>query len=413
MKIAEQTLKDQLDLKELELNSLLEITQSVNNNLSEDSLYKIYNFILRANLNLRKLALYVKDETWSCKVNFGTRRDFRKVPLNTIFLDYKEISTLRDCDQCAPFDEFDTIIPVAHKDNVLAFVLVSGFKEGAFESQYGSTNINFLQALTNIIIVAIENKKLVRRQLIQEGYRRELEIARQVQTFLFPKELPSTDALKVEASYLPHHQVSGDYYDYIAIDDDKFLVCVADVSGKGVPAAILMSNFQASLRILIRQTTDLVKIINELNFQILRNANGENFITFFVAIYSKSEKTFTYVNGGHNPPILIDHRKHSIQLLEKGTTILGIFHPLPFLHVGEVKDLTEFLFFAYTDGLTETHNDKDEEFSVDKVKQILVDSQDQDLKTIHSQILSALDLHKGENMYNDDITMLSCKVSGV
>ncbi len=410
MKIVEQTLKDQLGLKELELNSLLEITQSVNNNLSEESLYKIYNFILRANLNIRKLALYVKDETWSCKVNFGTRMNFKKVPLNAIFLDYKDISTLRDCDQCAPFDEFDTIIPVAHKDNMLAFVLVSGFNEGAFDSQYGSTNINFLQALTNIIIVAIENKKLVRRQLIQEGYRKELEIARQVQTFLFPKVLPFTDSLKVEASYLPHHQVSGDYYDYIAIDDDKFLVCVADVSGKGVPAAILMSNFQASLRILIRQTTDLVKIINELNLQILRNANGENFITFFVAIYDQKERTMAYVNGGHNPPILIDNAQESIKLLEKGTTILGIFHPLPFLHVGKVKDLSDFLFFAYTDGLTETHNDRDEEFSVEKIKEILVGSQDQDLKAIHQQILSALDLHKGKNMYKDDITMLSCKV---
>lgn len=411
MKIAEQTLKDQLELKELELNSLLEITQSVNNNLPEESLYKIYNFILRANLNIRKLALYVKDETWSCKVNFGTRRDFKKVPLNTIFLGYKEISTLRDCDQCAPFDEFDTIIPVAHKDNMLAFVLVSGFNEEAFESQYGSTNINFLQALTNIIIVAIENKKLVRRQLLQEGYRKELEIARQVQKFLFPKTLPSTDTLKVEASYLPHHQVSGDYYDYIAIDDDKFLMCVADVSGKGVPAAILMSNFQASLRILIRQTTNLVKIINELNLQILKNANGENFITFFVAIYNKAEKAMTYVNAGHNPPMLIDNTRKTVKLLEKGTTILGTFHPLPFLRVGKIKNLTDFLFFAYTDGLTETHNDKDEEFSLERVKQILVDSENQDLKAIHKQILSDLDLHKGENMYRDDITMLSCKVS--
>lgn len=410
MKIAEQTLKDQLELKELELNSLLEITQSVNNNLPEDSLYKIYNFTLRANLNIRKLALYVKDDVWSCKVNFGTRIDFKKVQLNAMFLDYKDISTLRDCDQCAPFDEFDTIIPVAHKDNMLAFVLVSGFNEGAFESQYGSTNLNFLQALTNIIIVAIENKKLVRRQLIQEGFRKELEIARQVQTFLFPKTLPSTDSLKVEASYLPHHQVSGDYYDYIAIDDDKFLVCVADVSGKGVPAAILMSNFQASLRILIRQTTDLVKIINELNFQILKNANGENFITFFVAIFNKKERTLTYVNGGHNPPILIDNKEKSLQLLEKGTTILGIFHPLPFLHVGEVKDLSDFLFFAYTDGLTETHNDKEEEFSVEKIKEILVDSKEQNLKAIHKKILTALDIHKGENAYTDDITMLSCKV---
>lgn len=410
MKIEAQTFKDQFELKELELNSLLEITQSVNNNLPEESLYKIYNFILRANLNISKLALYVKDDSWNCKVNFGTKKDFRKVPLNELFLEYKEISGLKDCDQCAPFDEFDTIIPVAHKDNMLAFVLVSGFNEEVFNGQFSGTNTNFLQALTNIIIVAIENKKLVRRQLLQEGYRKELEIAREVQKFLFPKQLPFSKELKVEASYLPHHQVSGDYYDYIAIDEDKFLVCVADVSGKGVPAAILMSNFQASLRILIRQTTNLIKITNELNLQILKNANGENFITSFIAIYNKKEKVLSYVNAGHNPPILINNETNKMTLLEKGTTILGSFDPLPFLRVGRIKAISRFLFFAYTDGLTETINDKEEEFSLERIKQILIDSNNQDLKGIHKQILFSLDQYRGDNAYRDDITMLSCKV---
>lgn len=405
-----QALKDQFELKELELNSLLEITQSINNNLPEDSLYKIYNFILRANLNIRKLALYVKDDSWSCKVNFGTKRDFRKVGLNKIFLEYREITGLEDCEECAPFEEFDTIIPVTHKDEMLAFVLVSGFKDGEISQQLGGTNTNFLQALTNIIIVAIENKKLARRQLLQEGYRRELEIAREVQKFLFPKTLPFTGELKVEASYLPHHQVSGDYYDYIPIDEDQFLLCVADVSGKGVPAAILMSNFQASLRILVRQTTNLKKIINELNFQILKNANGENFITFFVAIYHKREKLFHYVNAGHNPPILFNNETNKITLLEKGTTILGSFQPLPFLKVGKISDLRKFLFFAYTDGLIETVNDKEEEFSMESVKEILEANEQQDLKQIHKKILSSLDQHKGAQGYRDDITMLSCRV---
>ena len=409
MSMEVQTLKDQFELKELELNALLEITQAINNNLPEESLYKIYNFTLRANLNIKKLALFVKDETWSCKVNFGTKTNCLELEINKEFLKYREISGLENCDQCSPFEEFDTIIPVAHKDEMLAIVLLSGFKGGdAFHS--GSTNTNFLQALTNIIIVAIENKKLARRQLRQEGYRKELEIAREVQKFLFPKKLPQTKALKVEASYLPHHQVSGDYYDYIAIDENKFLVCVADVSGKGVPAAILMSNFQASLRILVRQTTDLKKIIRELNLQILENANGENFITFFIAIYDKSKKLISYVNAGHNPPILLEQSNGSLSLLEKGTTILGSFHPLPFLKVGEVEAISSFLFFAYTDGLIETVNNNGEEFSLQRVEEILVEDQGKSLQEIHRNILSALDIHKQDNEYRDDITMLSCQV---
>ncbi len=405
------TLKDKFELKELELNSLLEITQSINNNLPEESLYKIYNFILRANLNIKKLALFVKDEAWSCKVNFGTLADFSNVTLNKAVLNYRQISALKECDGCAPFEEFDTIIPVAHKNEMLAFVFVSGFKEGETPIANGDEpHTNFLQALTNIIIVAIENKKLARHQLIQEGFRKELEIAREVQKFLFPKTLPFNDDLKVEASYLPHHQVSGDYYDYIAINDEEFLLCVADVSGKGMPAAILMSNFQASLRIMVRQTTSLRKIIHELNLQILDNANGENFITFFVAIYNKTTKTLNYVNAGHNPPVLFNYGQEETVLLEKGTTILGSFHPLPFLRVGKVDNLNSFLFFAYTDGLIETVNNKGEEFSLERVQEILQNSDQSDLKEIHRTILSSLDKFKGKNAYRDDITMLSCRV---
>ena len=113
------------------------------------------------------------------------------------------------------------------------------------------------------------------------------------------------------------------------------MLCIADVSGKGVPAALLMSNFQAALRTMIRHSTDLKEIVTELNHQTARNARGENFITFFIARVDRKKKEVWYVNAGHNPPIMIlDASKP--QLLELGTTILGSFEPLPFLRVGKV-----------------------------------------------------------------------------
>lgn len=401
-----QTLKDQFELKELELNALLEITQAINNNLPENSLYKIYNFTLRASLNIKKLALYVLDEKWECKVNFGTEYDFQSISLNKDFLSYNSISHIA-LEENSPFKEFDIIIPVLHKDKVLAFVFVGGFnnKDGINSAD---ANTNFIQALSNIIIVAIENKKLARQQLRQEGYRKELEIARDVQQFLFPKELPNTPELQIHASYLPHHEVSGDYYDYIPIDENQFLLCIADVSGKGVPAAILMSNFQASLRTLVRQTTDLTKIINELNYQTVQSANGEHFITFFVAIYDRQEKVLHYVNSGHNPPILCNN-KSGLQLLETGSTILGSFHPLPFLNVGVVKNLEQFFFFAYTDGLVETVNNNDEEFSLGRLKLFLYEHSVDELDDVHNNMLEELNLFKENRNFKDDITFLSCR----
>lgn len=408
--MTDRTLKSKFDIRELELNALLEVTQAINDNVPESSLYKIYNFILRSNLNIRKLALFVLDETWKCKVNFGTVTDFFSVVLPEAVLSVNEI---RHIDNQLPelFQEFSLIVPVAHKKVNIAMVFIGGLnkEDHAFEDEDG---VKFIQALSNIILVAMENKKLARKELDQQAFRKELEIASTVQQFLFPEKLPNTAVLKMEASYLPHDRVGGDYYDYIPINKNQFLMCVADVSGKGIPAALMMSNFQASLRTLLRQTPNLKDIVEALNFQVMENAKGEKFITFFGAIYDISLRTLVYVNSGHNPPILCVQDK-GVQVLEEGSTVLGAMHPLPFLNEGFISNLDDFLLFCYTDGLTETTNEQNKEYGSKALydyfqkKETLMKS----LQTIHQDIIVSLDHFKGTNGYHDDITMLSCRVS--
>lgn len=405
----QEYLRKQFEIKELELNALLEITQAINSNLPEESLYKIYNFTLRSNLNITKLALFVLDEDWACKVHYGTKHHYGKIKLLPELKTIQDITHLRDLSNCE-FTEFDIVIPVTHKTTTLALVFVGGLEKDdvRYESEDG---IRFIQALSNIIIVAIENKKLARKQLEQEAFRKELEIASDVQQFLFPETLPNTDRLKLEASYLPHDRVGGDYYDYIPINKNQFLICVADVSGKGIPAALMMSNFQASLRTLVRLTPNLTDIIEALNFQVLENTKGEKFITFFAAIYDIHLRTMIYVNAGHNPPLLWD-KKHGIRMLEDGSTVLGAMHPLPFLNEGFVTDLDDFLIFCYTDGLTETVNEEGVQFGVETLVDYFnkPETYTKDLSTIHQDLIVALDTFKGKNGYNDDITMLSCRV---
>jgi sigma-B regulation protein RsbU (phosphoserine phosphatase) len=405
--IKEETdLRANLERKELELNALLEITQSINNNVPEDSLYKIFNFTLRSNLNIKKLALFVLDDVWNCKVNFGSKNNFHKLKLDDKFKLIKNIHRLDEFDKC-DFHEFDLVIPVSHKSETLALVFVGGLTSN--NQNNPDDGIKFIQALSNIIIVAIENKKLARKQLQQEAFRKELEIASDVQQFLFPEKLPYTERLKIEASYLPHDRVGGDYYDYIPINKNQFLICVADVSGKGIPAALMMSNFQASLRTLLRQTPNLKEIVEALNYQVMENTKGEKFITFFGAIYDISLKTMVYVNAGHNPPILVD-RKNGIRLLEDGSTVLGAMNPLPFLNEGFLTDLEDFTLFAFTDGLTETVNEEGQEFGLQSLLNYFEKNNTRDLRTIHQDIIVALDGFKGRNGYRDDITMLSCRV---
>jgi sigma-B regulation protein RsbU (phosphoserine phosphatase) len=407
--MSELTLKNKYEIKELELNALLEVTEAINSNVPEESLYKIYNFTLRSNLSIRKLALFVLDEKWNCKVNFGTTTNFFGVDLPDYFKTLNGISSLKP-NENSEFAEFDIVIPVAHKRNNLAIAFVGGIyqDESRFESEDA---LRFIQALSNIIIVAIENKKLARKQLEQEALRKELEIASDVQQFLFPERLPYTDMLKLEASYLPHDRIGGDYYDFVPINKNQFLICVADVSGKGIPAALMMSNFQASLRTLLRQTPNLTDIIEALNYQVLENAKGEKFITFFAAIYDLHLKTMVYVNAGHNPPLLVD-KKNGLRFLEEGSTVLGALHPLPFINEGFITGLDDFLLFCYTDGLTETLNEAGDEYGQESLVKYFQreDVLERDLKTIHQDLIVALDCFKGRNSYHDDITMLSCRV---
>lgn len=405
-------IKNQYELRELELNSLLEVTQAINNNLPEESLYKIYNFTLRANLDIKKLALYVfneQDGIWECKANFGTQTNFTDHLLNEYFLSVNDILHIKDLENTGIFEEFDIAMPVSHKDRMLALVFINGLHR-EIDGQPTEISTTFIQALSNIIIVAIENKKLARQQLAQEAMRKEMEIAQQVQQFLFPKDLPHQKGLQVEASYVPHHSVGGDYYDFLQLTPHHFLICIADVSGKGVPAALLMSNFQAALRTIVRQTMNLKEIVSELNYQVEQSASGENFITFFVAIYDQQEHTLRYINAGHIPPVLIDTDKKP-HLLDQGTVILGSFHPLPFLREGIIKDLDNFSFFAYTDGLTETFNEKEEEFGLERLQQYLVKNSCRDLKEIHHNLFKELNNFHGTQEYHDDITFLSLKVN--
>ena len=393
--------KKKYTLKQMELNSLLEITQAINNNMAEDKLYKIYEFTIRANLNISQLLLIVKeDEDWDQKVLFGVKS------MEDIFLDktYLEINEVTAIKNPCTLGGFEWAIPVKHKKNMLAVVLVAQPNGNQIE-----LNSTFLQAISNLIIVAIENKRLARNRLAEESFRKELEIAKGVQKLLFPKNLPNGSRLKMQASYLPHHSIGGDYYDYIPINSNQFLICIADVSGKGIPAAIMMSNFQAALRTLLRQTSNLTEIVEALNFQIMENAKGDQFITFFGAIYDHQLNTLVYVNSGHNPPLLVNHKGEFMELTD-GSTVLGAFDELPFINEGFIDNMDGFTLFAYTDGLTETENPNGEELGSESIVEYIKANYQKPLPKIHQDLLEMVDDFRVAVPYRDDITMLSCKV---
>lgn len=381
------------DSRDLQLNALLGITQAINSNVAEEDLFKIYKFSLLGDLRIKKLALFVREnDKWINKVHYGCETNWTEVELDNQF---DQIKTATEVDKKS-FPDFKYVEPILHKEQLLGLLFIDDNEDSTF-----------VKALTNIIIVASENKRFARERLDQEAFQKELEIATKVQNFLFPDTLPNSPELAIEATYLPHHNVGGDYYDYVKLSDSRFIICVADVSGKGVPAALLMSNFQATLRVLVRRTENLEEIVHELNKSTVLTGNGEHFITFFIGLYDFKTKEFQYINCGHNP-LYIVHKKQLISMND-GTTVLGMFDPLPFIETAYVSNLSEFLFFGFTDGLTETFSEEDEPFGEERLEQMIMNVKD--LSYLHKSLLQELDAFRGSNPYGDDITMLSCKVN--
>ncbi len=399
------SLEEQLQMKELELNALFETIRAINENASEADLYKIYRFILRSNTNFSKLALYVQELDWECKTYFGTEHDYQQIPLPRSVLEFTEMADLDIAKDLQYFHEFDKVIPVKHKSTVLAYVFLGIAEE---LDNHDKLDLAFINALSNIIIVAVENKKFARREQQQKEYNRQLDIAKNVQNLLFPKKLPRDASFMVEASYLPHHTIGGDYYDFLELSEDLRMLCIADVSGKGIPAAILMSNFQAGLRVLSQKSNNLEEIVTGLNQLIIQNSQGENFITAFFLLYNLKKKSIQYVNAGHNPPFLFHLGK--VERLQEGTTVLGSFPELPFIETGVLHGLTKFLLFCFTDGFTETYNEQGEEFGEDDLQEFISNNLDLPPKTMHTKLIALLNTFKGRNAYADDITLLSMHV---
>ena len=238
--------------------------------------------------------------------------------------------------------------------------------------------------------------------------KRELELASIMQNMLFPTGLPQNDKIDSAAFYLPHRQVGGDYYDYVEINDNEFAFCVADVSGKGVAAAFVMSNFQAQLRILLKHTSSLTELVKELNVNVMASAKGEKFITLFVAKYNLVTRKLNYINAAHNPPILL--HDGNVTTLNEGCIGLGMFDEISDIESAEITIEPNTKIVCYTDGLTELENGAGEEFGVENLKDVVLANRNEGMQSLNRAIMDAVDLYKGKKPYVDDIALLSLKI---
>ena len=400
----EELLRQLLRQNQLELNSLLEVSQAINDNLPSEALFKIYEFILTDQLKVENLLVLANEGVWNVFCNYGgTYIDVSEQLIKDLSA-FKKITNIND--QNLPFfGQFEILLPVYHKDYPLAYIFIGKIKSTGFDSFMDK--LKFIQTITNLIMIAIQNKSLVRTQIEQEGIRRELELAEQVQNTLVPDVLPSNDQVEMAKIYIPHANIGGDYFDVIQLNEDEYAFCVADIAGKGISAAMLMANFQANYRILISEPLPPEDLIHQLNQVVLNITKGERFITLFTGIYNVKSRLLKYVNAGHNPPILIMNGE--THFLEDGCTVLGIFDRVPQITHGEIVLKEKALLVTYTDGLTELTNKKGDQYQDERLIDFAEQNNALDVESFNALLLSEINAFKNRGQYQDDITVLTCR----
>ena len=394
----------QIELKDIKLQALLEITNAINSNLPIEQLLNLFSFILKEQLGFKKFILLHHQEEWNCLVKTGYKGKIELKEVENDFERFKEI-TLVESSTNTIIKEFQAIVPVFHLNKALAYLLISS---SSVSHELEPSHFSFTQTLANIIAVAIENQRLVKQNIIKERISKDLEVASEMQKLLFPSELPSNRKMDLSARYIPRHAIGGDYYDFIPLGDEEYIICIADVSGKGISAALLMANFQATIRTLFKyQRFEMTFLMEELNKKVMKSTKGEKFITFFIAHYNAHTRKMKYVNAGHNQPFLLHGRK--ITALNEGCIGLGMLDELPYVNVGKLTLSPNTTFVLYTDGVVELENKDGEHFGVNRLIDNVKAYSTLKMEDMNNILFSKLDDWRGELNFVDDTAVFSCK----
>jgi len=290
--------------------------------------------------------------------------------------------------------------------NEVVGILLLGPPAG--RAQYSSMERRVLSVAARQFALMIENARLTNRMVEQEKLRRDVALAAEVQRRLLPDEPPAARIGSLAAFSLPARTVGGDYYDFIQLDENHIGLAIADVAGKGIPAALIMSVVQASLRVISSERNiSLPELAARMNSFLHRSTPSNSYATFFFAQIDEIGRRMNYVNAGHNPPLLV--RSSEIVELAASGTVLGLFPAMAFqedsidLRPGDV-------FVAFTDGVPEALNPENAEYGDDRLKQLLRQIAHLSATEIAERISAELTRWIAGAPQHDDLTVVVMKV---
>jgi sigma-B regulation protein RsbU (phosphoserine phosphatase) len=247
--------------------------------------------------------------------------------------------------------------------------------------------------------------ELIEEQRQRQRLENEISIAREVQAQLFPQSLPSLPGLRLGAICRPARVVSGDYYDFIRLGPNRLGIALADISGKGIFAALLMASLQAALRstAMLDGQSGTSDLVAKLNRHVFRNTSDDRYATFFYAVYDEQVRTLTYTNAGHLAPFFV--HDGNVQELEEGGTVVGLFEEYPFTQ-GVIRVEPGSLLVLFSDGLTEPENVYGEEFGRQRVRAEILRQTNLPPQRLAENLIAAAEQWAGTPEQADDITVV-------
>ncbi len=405
------------------LESLIDASKHLNTTFNLEELLSIILHLATKNLDAERGTIYLTDEKtnelWS-KVLKGEGLVEIRLPLGTgiagTVAQTGETVNLKDASKdkrfFAGFDKrsgFRTrtmlCMPMKNRHGKIVGVFqIINKKEGMFDKE----DELFLKAFSEHAALAVENARLHQTSLESERVQKELQIAGEIQQRLLPKEIVPIPHYEVAAAAQPCTSVGGDYYDVISVGKNRYAFIMADVTGKGVPAALLVSTLHASLRAYIQSDTNLSELTAKLNKLVYENSPAERFITFFIMILDCSSHTMTYVNAGHNFPYLLRPDSGNVIELEANGLPLGMVDGVQYesrqLSLGRNDVLA-----LYTDGVTEAMDKTRQQYSEERLKDVLRNTMVKPACEIKDDILHDVRIFIGHEPPSDDLTLLVLK----
>jgi len=252
----------------------------------------------------------------------------------------------------------------------------------------------------------IENARLLEEERKLRIMQEEMRVAKQTQINLLPKEIPQIPGYSVAANTIPAKDVGGDYYDIIKIDDKHFAFCVGDVTGKGMPAAMLMANIQATLKAQILNGCSCTNSLVNSNNLLCASTEPTKFVTLFLGILGTESKEICFSNAGHDPPLHFTNSK--INKLITGGMLLGSFPDSQYEQDITIMEKGDVL-ILFSDGITEAMNKDNKQFGEEKLIEIIKNNREVDPKSLIEKIISSVKEHAGTTPQFDDMTLMIIK----